>query len=70
MRNDIKLFDFGLSRELKDHLQVQPGKDEYAALYRLTAETGSVSTVLPVVVLVLFQQQQIMTCIGIIDSLD
>jgi len=36
-RDDVKIFDFGLSRELKDDLKAK-GNDN---LYNLTAETGS-----------------------------
>jgi serine/threonine protein kinase len=35
VRDDIKLFDFGLAKELKDDMQKENG------LYHLTADTGS-----------------------------
>lgn len=40
VRNDIKLFDFGLARELRDHLKVD-GTSTNFPMYNLTANTGS-----------------------------
>jgi len=44
VRHDIKLFDFGLARELRDHLKVDSDANTSSTstpLYNLTANTGS-----------------------------